>query len=84
MPEDHEQTARSILARWGRRIAERRKQLGKMSQAELAELIDPPVTQGTIAKIEKAVMWPSDRLKVRIAAALRMTPDQLWNWDETR
>lgn len=76
--------AQDTLKVWGSRIVRRRAALGKITQAELAELIDPPIAQSTIAKIETAAMFPSDILKVRIADALRVEPDYLWNWDLRR
>lgn len=75
-----EQFAQAIRDKWAERLRLRRALLdGGITQAEVAKRAD--VSQGTVAKLESASMWPSDVLKVRIAWALEMKPGDLWNWD---
>ena len=57
----------------GKRIAHRRRQLGK-TQAQVAEQTD--VTDQYISNIERAVSIPSTEVIMRLAAALDTTPDE--------
>jgi transcriptional regulator with XRE-family HTH domain len=56
------------LAEWGRRIADRRRQLGLL-QVELAEKIH--VTQDTISRLEHGKRPPTDHQRIELARALR-------------
>ena len=57
----------------GKRIAHRRRQLGK-TQAQVAEQTD--VTDQYISNIERAVSIPSTEVIMRLAIALDTTPDE--------
>lgn len=64
---------------WGERVAQRRNDLG-LSQAQLADLCG--ITQQTVSKIEKGVMIPHDKLKLRIAQRTGIRPELLFPWPE--
>lgn len=78
------------LARWGRNITvqrelltpdgdRRRNQLAPcMSQANLGEALEPPVTQATVSRWETGKMEPHRRYKVQIAAHLGVDPSALF------
>lgn len=62
---------------WGVNVADAREDLG-LTQLQLAELCD--VTQQTISKVERGVIRPRDRLKLRLAEALGRRPSDLFPW----
>lgn len=59
-----------VLRLWGRNITMRRKALD-MSQETLAGLLDPPVTQPTIARWERGLMEPRRHYKAQLAGILQ-------------
>lgn len=65
---------------WGRRVQERRKELG-LTQTQLADLCD--VTQQTISQVESGRIVPVDRLKIGLAHALGTRPGVLFPWPDT-
>lgn len=67
----------TLLASWGRRIAERRRAL-LMTQERLADLCE--VRQPTISKIERGTLDPSYDLKWKIAAALQQSLEELFSY----
>ncbi len=64
---------------WGARVRDRRTQL-QLTQAQLAGIVDPPTTQGTIHKIEAGQITPRDSLKLALAKALGAAPETLFPW----
>lgn len=65
---------------WGLRVRERRQDL-RLTQRQLAGLVEPPTTQGTIHKIETGEITPRDSLKRGLARALSCPPEVLFPWD---
>lgn len=70
-------TALLIEQVWGVNVAAARSDLG-LTQEQLALLCD--VTQQTISKVERGVIRPRDRLKLRLAHALGRRPAELFPW----
>lgn len=57
------------LRQWGENIRIYRETLG-LSQAELADSLDPPVNQSTVVRWEKGLMEPRRWYKAQLAARL--------------
>lgn len=58
------------LRLWGTNIRNSRRGLG-FNQTQLAEMLDPPVTQGTIARWERGQMEPRRHHKAQLASILQ-------------
>lgn len=58
------------LRLWGEAIRLRREFL-RLSQAEVAAHMDPPVTQPTVARWERGLMEPRRHYKAQLAALLQ-------------
>lgn len=69
------------LANWpaecGRRVAERRAQLG-WHRRQLAD--EAETTEATIGRIESGALNPSDEMRVRVATALGCQVAELWHY----
>lgn len=59
-----------ILRQWGENIRLSREVLG-LTQTELAEKLDPPVTQPTVTRWERGQVEPRRHYKVQLARILR-------------
>lgn len=77
MPGSPSATPTVPLSEWGGRVADARRELG-LSQQDLA--LASAVTQQTISKVERGVVCPHDKLKLRLAVALRRRPETLFPW----
>jgi transcriptional regulator with XRE-family HTH domain len=66
---------RTFRHRWGERVA-RGRRAASLSQADLARRCG--VTQQTISDIERGNAAPGERLKLRIAGALGLVPEELF------
>lgn len=65
------------LELWGALVHEARL-TRKMSQPELAR--EAGVAQQTISKLERGMLCPHDKLKLRLATALDVQPAVLFPW----
>ncbi|HMJ76158.1 MAG TPA: helix-turn-helix transcriptional regulator [Iamia sp.] len=65
------------LELWARFVAHGRR-ARHLSQAELGRRAG--VSQQTVSKIEAGLLCPHDGLKARLAAALEVTPGDLFPW----
>lgn len=57
------------LRQWGENIRLHREVIG-LTQAQLAEQLDPPVSQATVARWEAGLMEPRRRYKAQLAPLL--------------
>lgn len=58
-----------LLREWGRNIEALRTRL-KLSQKQLADLMDPPVTQPTVARWENGKIEPRLAYKIQLCRVL--------------
>lgn len=66
-----------ILQGWGERVKEALEDQG-MTMSELARICDVNVT--TIMRLTRGAFDPRIELKLKIAGALGMRVDRLWQW----